>query len=110
MTEVELHIHVKREGKLLLNPERAILLKAVKNSGSLLTASRQTGISYNKAWKLFENMNQTLQNPVIEKLRGGKGGGGATITAFGSLVLTEYEAMEKAVGKFSNKLNIEINM
>lgn len=110
MTEIELQIHVKREGKLLLNPERAILLKAVRQTGSLLTASRKTGISYNKAWKILDHMNQALQNPVIEKLRGGKGGGGANITAFGAMVLTEYEAMEQVVGTFSQKLNTEVNM
>jgi molybdate transport system regulatory protein len=110
MTEVELHIYVNKDGKLLVSPERICLLRWIHQTGSLLTASKQIGVSYNKAWKILEAMNTSSSKPIVEKLRGGKGGGGAVVTDFGRLILVEYNAMEKVVNEFKEKLNTEINL
>jgi molybdate transport system regulatory protein len=110
MTEVELHIRVSKEGRLLATPERIDLLRLIHKSGSLLTASGQIGVSYNKAWKMVDAMNKASNKPVVKKLRGGKGGGGAIVTDFGKLILSEYEAMESVVKRFAEKLNTEINL
>jgi len=110
MTQVELHIHVSKDGNLLLTPERIRLLRLIEETGSLLTASKMIGISYNKAWKMLEVVNSASTNVVVEKQRGGSGGGGAVITPFGKLVMAEYSAMEKLVRQYAQMLNAEINM
>jgi len=109
MTEVELHIHVKNNGKLLVTPERIALLRNIEKSGSLLTAAKELGISYNKAWKLIDATNKAVDKPVVAKLRGGTGGGGATVTEYGKTILKEYEMMEQVVASFTKKFNSEIN-
>lgn len=55
-------------------------------------------------------MNAAANKPLVEKVRGGKGGGGAIVTDFGRLILNEYETMEKVVKEFAEKLNTEINL
>ena len=124
MIKVDLHIHISDSDKLLVNPERVQLLRMVAKSGSLLKASEKMGVSYNKAWKASEKMgvsynkawkvleavNAACASPVLEKVRGGIGGGGAVLTDYGSLLLEEYEAIEKVVNQFSKKLNTEINI
>ncbi len=110
MTEVELPIHVNKDGKLLVTPERINLLRLIEETGSLLTASKQVGVSYNKAWKMIDAMNSISSSPVVSKQRGGNGGGGAVVTDFGRLILEEYAIMEKVVSKFTQKFNAEINM
>ncbi len=110
MTEVELHIHVNKDGKLLVTPERITLLRLIEQTGSLLTASKKIGISYNKAWKMIDAMNSISSSPIVAKQRGGSGGGGAVVTDFGRLILEEYKAMEKVVAQFTRKFNAEINM
>ncbi len=110
MTEVELHIHVNKDGKLLVTPERIRLLRLIEETGSLLTASKQVGISYNKAWKMIDAMNKVTSSPIVSKQRGGSGGGGAIVTDFGRLILEEYTSMEKVVAEFTKKFNAEINM
>ncbi len=110
MTEVELHINILKEGKLLLNPDRIKLLRSIHQTGSLLTASKKIGASYNKAWRILEALNTSSGKPLIEKLRGGKDGGGAIVTDFGKLILNEYNEIEKMVNNFSKKLNMEINL
>ncbi len=110
MTEVTLHTFIRKNDKLVLTPERINLLRIIAKTGSLLTASRTIGISYNKAWKMLDAVNTAVDGMVVEKLRGGKGGGGATLTEYGKFILSEYEAIEDQVSKFVKKLNTEINM
>lgn len=110
MTEVELHIYVRKDKMLVINPERINLLRWIQKTGSLLTAAKKMGVSYNKAWNMLETLNSVSKKPLVEKTRGGKGGGGARITDYGILILKEYEAMENAVNTFTKKLNTEINI
>lgn len=110
MTKVDLQIHISKENKLLVNPERIKLMRFINTSGSLLKASEEMGISYNKAWKMLEAVNNSSGIPVIEKVRGGKGGGGAVLTDYGLLILKEYKAIERVVNGFTDKLNTEINI
>ncbi len=110
MTEVELHIHIKKDGNLLVTPERMKLLRLIHSSGSLLTASKKLGISYNKAWKMLDAINKAVKEPIVIKTRGGAGGGGAVITEYGHFVLSEYALIEKEISKYVKKLNTELNM
>jgi molybdate transport system regulatory protein len=110
MTKVDLHINISNDDKLLVNPERVQLMRLIASTGSLLQASDKMGISYNKAWKMLEAVNAASASPVLEKARGGKGGGGAVLTDYGKLILKEYEAIEKVVNQFKIKLNTEINL
>ena len=50
--------------------------------------------SYRRAWLLIDTMNRCFREPVIETASGGKGGGGARITAIGEEVLKRYRVME----------------
>ncbi len=109
MTNVDLHIHISNDDKLLVNPERVRLLRLVASTGSLLKASEKMDMSYNKAWNMLDAVNKVSASPVLEKVRGGKGGGGAVLTEYGKLILKEYEQIEKVVKLFKEKLNREIN-
>ncbi len=109
MTEVKLHIEICKEGDLVITEDRIKLLRLISEAGSLLTASKKIGISYNKAWTLLDSINNVVGSPVVEKSRGGNGGGGAVLTSFGKNLLREYEAIEQQVSKFSRQLNTEIN-
>ena len=109
MTTIELDINIITDGNLLLNPERIILLREIKETGSLLMASKKIGVSYNKVWTMLEEMNHASDHKVVEKIRGGKGGGGAVLTDFGRIVLKEYNTIEQVVNQFTKKLNNDMN-
>lgn len=110
MVRVDLHIHISKSDSLLVNPERIMLMRLVLELGSMQKAAQRMGISYNKAWKIIEAMNIASGQPVIQKIRGGKGGGGAALTEYGYLILKEYDAIELMVNAFRQKLNTEINL
>ena len=79
-----------------IGPGKADLLQAIEQTGSISAAARRMGMSYRRAWLLIDTMNQCFREPVVNTATGGKGGGGARITRFGSTVLRRYRAMEGA--------------
>lgn len=110
MVEVDLQISISRDGKMLLNPERVQLLRSLQQSGSLNSVSQNLSMSYNKVWKMIHTMNSLTQNTIVEKVRGGQGGGGTILTDFGRLILSEYDAIEMQVAIFQKQMNTEIQL
>lgn len=80
--------------EIAVGPGKADLLAAVKAAGSISAAARSLGMSYKRAWYLLDTMNQCFKAPVVETERGGRGHGGARLTATGEEVLTLYRAIE----------------
>lgn len=81
-----------------IGPGKADLLQAVERTGSISAAARSMAMSYRRAWLLIDTMNQCFRKPLVDTATGGKGGGGAQITPFGSQVLRCYREMEAAAG------------
>ena len=77
-----------------LGPGKVALLEAVDKSGSITGAARLMGMSYRRAWKLIEAMNNDFKVPLIATSSGGRGGGGALVTKAGFDALNRYRSME----------------
>jgi molybdate transport system regulatory protein len=80
-----------------MGPGKAAMLKAIQATRSINAAGKQFGMSYRRAWLLVEEMNRLFASPVVIARRGGKGGGGAEVTALGLRVLNDYEKLVCAV-------------
>ena len=80
---------------IAIGPGKAELLRLIENTGSISAAAREMGMSYRRAWTLVETMNTAFREPVVTAATGGKGGGGAKVTAFGREALERYRAMEE---------------
>ncbi|WP_019593864.1 winged helix-turn-helix domain-containing protein [Thioalkalivibrio sp. ALM2T] len=78
-----------------MGPGKAMLLEAIRDKGSISGAARSVGMSYRRAWDLVETMNQSFREPMVATAKGGSGGGGAQVTAFGETVLARYRDMER---------------
>jgi len=81
---------------LIVGPGKVELLKAVRDTGSISAAARQLGMNYKRAWYLLDTLNKGFHQPVIEAAQGGRGGGGARLTALGETLITYYTAIEAA--------------
>lgn len=79
---------------IAMGPGKADLLEAIEREGSISAAARRMGMSYRRAWLLVDTMNHSFRLPLVETAAGGKGGGGAQVTAFGRDMLARYRAME----------------
>ncbi|QCM11062.1 LysR family transcriptional regulator [Agrobacterium tumefaciens] len=71
------------------------LMELIVQTGSISAAGRAMDMSYRRAWLLVDALNHMFRQPVIESQRGGKQGGGAALTAFGTELLDRYRGMEK---------------
>ena len=78
-----------------VGPGKIDLLRAVDEARSITAAARALGIPYKRAWLLIDTLNQGFGRPVVETATGGKGGGGASLTALGQQLVRLYEALEK---------------
>jgi molybdate transport system regulatory protein len=78
-----------------LGPGKAALLEVIGQTGSISAAAREMGMSYRRAWSLVDRMNADFTAPLVEKVAGGKGGGGARLSALGENVLARYQAIEE---------------
>lgn len=87
---------------IALGPGKVDLLEAIEHTGSISAGARALGLSYRRAWDLMDTMNQCFKQPLVQRVKGGKGGGGAQLTAAGRGMLKLYRTMEtkalKAIG------------
>ena len=83
------------------------LLKAIENTGSLTEASESLRISYRKAWGDLKKAQDALNEPLVEKHRGGTQGGQSTLTQQGKKWVKAYTKfhndIEKAIEKAYQK-------
>ena len=82
-----------------IGPGKAALLEAIGMTGSISAAAREMGMSYRRAWSLVNRMNADFTGPLVEKVAGGKGGGGARLSTLGRDVLSRYQVIEKKAVK-----------
>ena len=80
-----------------IGPGKVALLQSVRDTGSISAAAREMKMDYKRAWILIESMNRAFDQPLVARVRGGKGGGGAALTSFGADVLARYRRVEAAV-------------
>src|SRR5215472_5533420 len=94
-TCVRPRLRVMRGKEVALGPGRVELLELIGKTGSLRAASVRMGVSYMRAWNLIKYSNKCFARPLVEANRGGKTGGGATLTQVGREVVEMYREMEK---------------
>jgi molybdate transport system regulatory protein len=79
------------------------LLEAICETGSLQEAARTLGMSYRKAWGDLKKAEECLQCKLIDKTRGGRGGGRTVVTDYGRRVILAYTEMNGTVLQGLNK-------
>ncbi|WP_395775276.1 winged helix-turn-helix domain-containing protein [Agrobacterium pusense] len=75
------------------------LMELIVETGSISAAGRAMDMSYRRAWLLVDALNHMFRQPVIESQRGGKQGGGAALTVFGTELLARYRDMQKRMNE-----------
>ena len=80
-----------------VGPGKISLLEQIDEGGSLSQAARDLDMSYRRAWQLLKSMNASFREPVALSCKGGRGGGGATLTAFGRELIRSYRVFEAEI-------------
>jgi molybdate transport system regulatory protein len=76
--------------------KRLDILRRIGEVGSISQAAREAGVSYKAAWQAVDTLSNLAGSPLLEKVVGGSGGGGARLTATGHKLLTAAERLHTA--------------
>ncbi|MBT2375682.1 TOBE domain-containing protein [Pseudomonas fluorescens] len=79
---------------IVRRPQRIALLQHIAEQGSITRAAKSAGLSYKAAWDAIDELNNLAQKPLVERSVGGKGGGGARLSAEGERVLRLYQRLQ----------------
>ena len=97
-----------------IGPGKVALLEGIKAHGSLSEAARSMGMSYRRAWLLIDSVNKSFKIPATVNSAGGRGGGGAEITAFGTLLIERYRDVERKLnviaGEYLKEIRTQVNV
>ncbi|PVZ15685.1 MULTISPECIES: TOBE domain-containing protein [unclassified Pseudomonas] len=74
-------------------PQRLALLQHIAEQGSITRAAKAAGLSYKGAWDAIDELNNLAAHPLVERSVGGKGGGGARLSAEGERLLRLYRKL-----------------
>lgn len=83
-----------------LGEDRFNLLEKIDELGSITKAAKAVGVSYKTAWDTVNLINNLAEKPLVDRLTGGKGGGGTSLTAEGKRVLVQFTTIQEEHRKF----------
>jgi|Cm1ome_3_1110798.scaffolds.fasta_scaffold14713_3 hypothetical protein len=78
------------------------LMKKTQTFGSLSGAYKDMKMSNSKAWKILKRAEEDLGMPLVERVSGGKDGGGSKLTQEGELLLEKYEKFIQEMNDYAN--------
>jgi molybdate transport system regulatory protein len=90
-----LSLRIDLDGEDRIGPGKIELLESIHACGSISAAGRAMDMSYKRAWDLVDEINRICRQPVVERQTGGKNGGGAMLTPFGTSLVARYRKIER---------------
>lgn len=83
-------VWVEKSGETFLSWGRVVLLERIREYGSISAAARSMRMGYRHAWELVDEMNRLSPRNLVRKAVGGRGGGGAELTAHGEAAIANF--------------------
>ena len=82
-----------------IGPGLVQLLEGIKRCKSINKAAKEMGLSYKKAHKMVNRLENDLKEQVLIRKRGGTERGGTEITSLGKIYMAEFKRLEEKVKK-----------
>jgi molybdate transport system regulatory protein len=99
MSKTYVRFRVHFNGATTLGPGKIELLEQIGLTGSLSQAARAMDMSYRRGWVLLNSLNTSYDEPAAMTAKGGRGGGGATLTPFGRELIRVYRQFDAQLQK-----------
>lgn len=93
------------DGENFGGPGRVALLAKIAECGSITQAAKTIKMSYKAAWDAIDSMNNLAGEPLVERLSGGKGGGGTRLTRRGEQLVENFSIIEREHRRFIDQLS-----
>lgn len=102
---VDGRLWVDKAGEAFLGSGRVKLLAEIDETGSISAAARSLGMSYKGAWQAVEAMNNLADQSLVERMTGGKHGGGTRLTEEGRRTVAMFRQVEEEYQRFLSRLS-----
>ena len=100
---VRTKVWLEKDGKPLFGSGKAGLFRAIVKEGSISKASKRVNISFRRAWSHLDNAERNFGIPLLEKHKGGKGGGSSILTAEAGELVEKFELLSEEVAEFAKE-------
>jgi molybdate transport system regulatory protein len=100
---LRVRIWVEQDGEKVLGPGRADLLELIDRHQSISAAAKRMDMSYRRAWSLVRAINTAAGETLVEAIKGGTGGGGASLTANGRKAVKAYRNLVARLTATANR-------
>lgn len=106
--QVRSKIWLEIDGEPVFGQGRDELLHLIKNTGSISAAAKSMGIPYRKAWTYIDAMEKRLGFSLVNRLKGGPGGGESTLTPQAETLLQKFDLLQQGFNDMVNCKFIEL--
>jgi molybdate transport system regulatory protein len=87
-------------GGNLLGADKILLLEKIGELGSITKAAKAAGVSYKTAWEAVNALNNLSDAPLVARTTGGHGGGGASLTEAGKVLVERFRIIREEHRRF----------
>lgn len=107
--QVRSKIWLEIDGEPVFGQGRDELLRLIKKSGSISAAAKIMGIPYRKAWTYIDAMEKRLGFPLVNRIKGGPGGGESTLTPQAETLLQKFDLLQQGFNDMVNGKFIDLD-
>jgi molybdate transport system regulatory protein len=105
-TRVQGRLWLSRGDQTIAGSGRIALLLGIAERGSISQAAKSMGMSYKSAWDAVDAMNNAAEAPLVVRVVGGPGGGGAALTERGRRLVEAFRLFEREHQRFLDRLSL----
>lgn len=98
-----LSLRIDLDAEERIGPGKIQLLEHIRDFGSISAAGRAMDMSYKRAWDLVEEINRICGHAAVARQTGGRNGGGAMLTSFGTSLVARYRKIERDAARAVRK-------
>ena len=96
-------IRIQIKNNFYIGPGKILLLERIYEKGSISKAAESIGLSYKKAWKLINELNNYSSKKLVDAKSGGRGVRGSQLTKEGIVFIKLFRSIENKLTKLTIK-------
>jgi molybdate transport system regulatory protein len=100
--QVRSKIWLEIDGKPVFGQGREELLRLIQKGNSINAAAKAMGIPYRKAWTYIDVMEKRLGFPLVNRQKGGVGGGASSLTPQAASLLEKFKLLQRGFNDMVN--------